>query len=330
MNRLLLLPLTALLAACSASTPRQPADADAAAAQRCPKCVEVMTREERGFRDDSYLLDIEKLRSHHDKPGSDHDYKINSYQLLGSVRTIVARDKELAPARADAPALTNRHGQRVPLEIFLSLHRQLKRIFWKRFELAEAEGEALSQNILREALEASGFTLKAFGDAGGIELLKDSEITALVKAAGEKLWKSSELETRFDVPYIAGYAPDNPRFIFIDRNVPKEGRAHGKRIRAHYLLNVHERVEKILLDELELTYQHAHQIAQRSERRAAKADGVSWEEYDKWMEPISEKIGTSKPLRIHPNLDMTCYYSYDDEDNLKLVAEMEEAKRAAR
>lgn len=329
MNRLLFLALPALLAACSASTPRQPADAEAAAAARCPKCVEVMTREERGFRDDSYLLDIEKLRSQYDKPSSDHDYKINSYQLLGAVRTIVARDKELVPARR-SETITNKHGQRVPLEIFLSLHRQLKRIFWKRFELSEAEGEAMSQNILREALEVSGITLKAFGEASGIELLKDSQITALLRSAGEKLWKSSELETRFDVPYIAGYAPDNPRFIFIDRAVPKEGRVHGKRIRAHYLLNVHERVEKILLDELELTYQHAHQIAQRSERRAAKADGVGWEEYDKWMEPVSEKLGTSKPLRIHPNLDMTCYYSYDDEDNLKLVAEMEEAKRAAR
>lgn len=314
-----------LLSAC-ATTARHPADLDPPSAGKCPKCDEALSREEKGFRDDRFEGALARVQAAHKAPKSDEDYKINSWQLLGSLRAIVARDPAL---RGNGASLTNRRGQKVPVEALLSFHRQLKRAFLK-FGAGEAAAEALAQNALREAVAVSGLPLGALAKAGGPELLKDEELTGLVKRAGEHLWRTSTLDSSHDVPFIAGYAADDPKFIFIDRMVPKEGHVNGKRIRAHYLLNVHERVEKLLLDEYGLTYQHAHQIAQRTERRAAKGDGVGWLEYDRWMEPISDKLGTERPLRIHPRLDMTCYYSYTDDDNLALVREMEEAKLSGR
>ncbi len=42
-------------------------------------------------------------------------------------------------------------------------------------------------------------------------------------------------------------------------------------------LNVHEAMEKSLIDELGLRYFEAHQIALRQEKAAVEADGQSWE-----------------------------------------------------
>lgn len=319
----------ALLVACSAQE-RRLANEAYPIKSRCLPCEEAMSREERGFRNDAFAPEIDQLRKNHPKPEPDVDYKINPYQLLSAIRTMVARDQDLARRAPGEATVTNHLGQPIPLEVFRSLRRQLKRIFWKRFDLTEEEGAAFAENIVRDALVVSRITEKAWIQAGGEGFPTEKDMTQLVKQGSDKLWRTSTLETRYDVPYVAGYAPDDPHFIFIDRNVPAEGSHKGKKIRAHFLLNVHERVEKILLDEMGLTYQHAHQIAQRTERRVAHALGISWDEYDQWISKVADKVSSERPLRIHPRLDMTCYYSYDDEENLKLVAEMEESKRRHR
>lgn len=294
-------------------------------ASKCPQCEEALSREERGFRNDAYEAVILRMRANHEKPDSDADYKIHPYQLLSAVRTVVARDTSLAVPHLGDALVKNNRGQRMPLEVFFSLRRQLKKVFWKRFELSEEEGDAFAENIERDALDASFITEKVFTEATGKKFRTTEDMTRLVKSGSDKLWRTSTIEKNYDVPYIAGYAPDDPKFIFIDRMVPEFGKANGKKIPAHYLLNVHERVEKILLDEMGLIYQHAHQIAQRSERRAAAGLGITWKEYDGWTQKLD--VSAKRPLKVHPNLDMTCYYSYEDEDNLKLVAEMEESKR---
>ena len=285
-----------------------------------------MTREERGDRNDTYESVFTSLRQRHVKPDSDQDHRIADYTLLSSMRTIVARDKELASNGPDSILVENLAGQKIPVEIFRSLRRQLKRIFWKSFELTEREGDAMAETIVQEALAAGGIGLAKYSSAAGEKFRAKQELVRLVGAGAEKLWKTSRIETGYDVPYIAGYAPDDPKFIFIDRSIPKIVKWRGRRLPVQYFLNVHERVEKILLDEVGLTYQHAHQIAQRLERQAAASKGFTWAFYDSWTETLD--VAAKRPLKIHPNLDMTCYYSYDNAENLELIKEMLRSKKA--
>jgi hypothetical protein len=90
---------------------------------------------------------------------------------------------------------------------------------------------------------------------------------------------------------------------------------------------VHERVEKALLDDFQTTYQHAHQLAVRSEQQACLADGIDWHVYNDTFDAMAA-ANTGAPKRVHPELDMTPYLSYDDADSLKLVLQMRKAMKS--
>jgi hypothetical protein len=313
-----------LLSSCSSNPGRELATQASRSNVRCDKCEEAMGREERGFRNNSFESIFATLIANHPAQPVEEDHKINSYQLLKAARTIVARDQNLNTR--NTIYLTNSKGQRVPTEIFLSLDRQLSHAF-ASLGLGEDQIEALVQNILAETIRASFLKVPEYFQQIGKAPLKEGLITELVKDAGNHLISTSKIEARYDVPYIGGYSDRDEKFVFIDRHVPTQGTFKGIKIPAHFLLNVHERIEKILLVKLGLTYQNAHQIAQRSERRAAKGFGIEWDDYDEWLGSVTQRVAEDKPLRIHPHLDMICYYSYNDEDNLALVEDMEIAKR---
>ena len=129
----------------------------------------------------------------------------------------------------------------------------------------------------------------------------------------------------YDIPYIAGYSRDG-HTVFIDRHLPKSFRWLMKTVRVEPFLLTHEIVEKALLDELRLHYLHAHQIAQRAERDAVKAAGVSWGAYQRFMKQHEKPIEEEKLVKVPAELDLTPYRDEKDFALLRRLVQKERAK----
>jgi hypothetical protein len=134
------------------------------------------------------------------------------------------------------------------------------------------------------------------------------------------------LDRSFDIPYLAGYSRD-ARTVYIDRHLPRSFVTRGRRVKTDPFLILHEAVEKSLLDELGLHYQHAHQIALRAEEAAVRAEGVSWREYDRFMQQFIKDVGDEKLQRIPADLDIK---PYRDEHDLQLLHAMQKKMQPPR
>jgi len=127
---------------------------------------------------------------------------------------------------------------------------------------------------------------------------------------------------KYDIPYIAGYSVDG-KTVFIDRHLPRTFRWKGRSVRVEPFLLTHETVEKTLLDELQLHYLHAHQIALRTERAAVEAAGVSWDVYDDFMKRYEKPIDAEKLVSVPPDLDLTPYRDEKDFASLHRLVKLE-------
>src|SRR5262249_14864552 len=97
------------------------------------------------------------------------------------------------------------------------------------------------------------------------------------------------LDRKHDIPYLAGYSKDG-KTIYIDRHMPSSFRYSGKDINTDRYLILHEKVEKTLIDQLNLHYLHAHQIATCAEQAAVRAAGIRWR-----RRPAASRRTTSTP-----------------------------------
>src|SRR6266545_1427831 len=82
----------------------------------------------------------------------------------------------------------------------------------------------------------------------------------LDRAVDAILRRVKKLDRSHDIPYVAGYSKDG-KTIYIDRHMPPSFRYKGREIDSDRFLILHEEVEKTLIDQLNLHYLHAHQIA---------------------------------------------------------------------
>jgi hypothetical protein len=153
------------------------------------------------------------------------------------------------------------------------------------------------------------------------EDISDAVLNEAVKALRKRI---ANVDHGYDVPYIAGYSRDG-RTIYIDRHLPRSFRSWSlKRVYVAPFLVTHEVVEKALLDQLELHYLHAHQIAVRTERGAVEAAGVSWTAYEGFMKKHEKEIEEERLENVPGDLDLTPYR--DEKD----FAVLEELVRKAR
>jgi len=134
------------------------------------------------------------------------------------------------------------------------------------------------------------------------------------------------LDRTWDIPYLAGYSR-NGKTIYIDRHLPRTFMSRGKRIDVDSFLILHESIEKALLARLGLVYQHAHQVALRAEEAAVRAKGVSWREYDRFMQRFVKEAGDERLTRIPLDLDIK---PYRDEHDTKVLAAMQKTLRRER
>src|SRR6476646_4254185 len=142
-------------------------------------------------------------------------------------------------------------------------------------------------------------------------LMMDRALDAVVRRA-------KRLDRKHDIPYLAGYSKDG-KTIYIDRHMPKTMKYEGREIDTDRYLILHEEVEKTLIDQLNLHYLHAHQIASRAEQAAVRAAGVRWRDYDRFMQRHVKHIGDEKLEKVPADLDLK---PYRDEHDYDLVQRM--------
>ncbi|WP_018973240.1 hypothetical protein [Rudaea cellulosilytica] len=124
------------------------------------------------------------------------------------------------------------------------------------------------------------------------------------------------LNRSFDIPYLAGYSLDG-HTIFIDRHMPRSFVYRGKRVNTDRFLVVHEAVEKSLIQLLGMHYLTSHQIALHAEQAAVRAEGVTWDAYNEFMETYIKVIGDENLSKVPDTLDLTPYVDFHDAAELK-------------
>ncbi len=142
-------------------------------------------------------------------------------------------------------------------------------------------------------------------------LMMDRALDAIVRRVGK-------LDREHDIPYVAGYSRDG-KTIYIDRHLPNTFKYRGRDVDVDRFLILHEEVEKTLIDQLNLHYLHAHQIASRAEQAAVRAAGVSWRAYDAFMQKYVKRIGDERLSRVPKDLDLK---PYRDEHDAELLDRM--------
>jgi hypothetical protein len=140
-------------------------------------------------------------------------------------------------------------------------------------------------------------------------LMMDRALDAIVR-------RVKNLDRNHDIPYLAGYSKDG-KTIYIDRHMPKSFRYQGREIDTDRYLILHEEVEKTLIDQLRLHYLHAHQIASRAEQAAVRAAGISWRDYDRFMQDNVKLIGDERLTKVPADLDLKPYRDEHDWDLVK-------------
>ncbi len=138
----------------------------------------------------------------------------------------------------------------------------------------------------------------------------------MLSEAVKRILKKVKLDRSWDIPYLAGYSRDG-KTVYIDRHLPKYLETNDKRYDVDPFLILHESVEKSLLAELGLVYQHAHQIALRAEEAAVRASGLSLRVYDRFMQKHIKSAGHENLKRIPPDLDIKPYH--DEKDTVLLL-----------
>lgn len=137
-------------------------------------------------------------------------------------------------------------------------------------------------------------------------LMMDRALDAILR-------RVKKLDREHDIPYLAGYSRDG-KTIYIDRHLPKSFTFRGRTIEVDRFLILHEEVEKTLIDQLDLHYLHAHQIATRAEEAAVSAQRVTWKAYDRFMQKYVKSIGDERLQKVPDDLDLKPYRDYHDYD----------------
>ncbi|HEY1361975.1 MAG TPA: hypothetical protein VGF60_07000 [Xanthobacteraceae bacterium] len=137
-------------------------------------------------------------------------------------------------------------------------------------------------------------------------LMMDRALDAVVRRA-------RRVDRKHDIPYLAGYSNDG-KTIYIDRHMPSSFRYAGREIDTDRYLILHEEVEKTLIDQLDLHYLHAHQIASRAEQAAVRAAGINWRDYDRFMQKHVKRIGDERLTKVPADLDLKPYRDEHDDD----------------
>lgn len=277
----------------------------------------VIAREDGGPHNDAFKHEFEVLHSRFE-PTKDPSI-IDRREFLGAQRLIVGRSKDILVGGT----LHSTNGLELPAAMFSTFGRELAKTFKARLGLEDEAADLMAGVLEKQAVEMEGVSYAHYAKVTGRTLNLDREATAgILRGALEFLYQTSKVGTLCDVPFIAGYAKGDEHIIYIDRFVPERKIFRNVDVPVHKLLNVHERVEKVILDEYKATYPHGHQIALRLEKLFAEAIGVPWHAYDEYWGPLAEAVNARHFTQVPDDLDMIPYLSFTDAASVVTVEEM--------
>jgi hypothetical protein len=141
---------------------------------------------------------------------------------------------------------------------------------------------------------------------------------AMLDAAADALLRKVAIRRGYDVPYLAGYNRRGDA-VYIDRHLPRTIKIGRRRVDVQRYVVVHEAIEKAILHTYGLTYQHAHQFAQRAEKELVEADGVGWREYQDAIKRHEKQASDERLRRVPTDLDLE---PYRDEGDRAMLAQL--------
>ncbi len=155
--------------------------------------------------------------------------------------------------------------------------------------------------------------LKKVSESTEDTLVSDAILQEVVAA----IFKNARIDRRYDVPYLAGSSRTGTTYI--DRRMPRTLRVGSRRVEVDPFVALHEAIERAVGDRLGLTYQHAHQIALRVEEAAVRAAGISWHDYNAFMQEQMERVEKNFSS-LPPDLDLKPYFDKEDVELLRKIA----------
>jgi hypothetical protein len=280
--------------------------------------ADVAAREDGGPINHRFDQDLERLQSRYAVPKD--QLEIDPRLLVGALKIIVRRAQELP----ESALVSSRFGQPLPAGMIAAFRDALERVFRVRLEMPEATSQALADYLEMQVVAAAGVNDAEYKQVVPRVAIPRSALHLLVREMLDAQTVKVSIKDRCDIPFVAGYSND-ARVVYIDRSVPRDKSFKGVRVPVAKLLNLHERVEKAVLDEFDSSYPHAHQIALRVEKLAAEAIGAPWVPYNAYWSVVADAM-ESKPIRQVPrDLDMTPYLTFADPDSRRTVERMRRA-----
>ena len=231
----------------------------------------------------------------------------------GRVTRLAKAIPEFWPARGNAI---------VPTAPLLTLHAAVAAALSSLGGMEADDARALAFTAQRAVIEDLGLSWEAYASflkekLPGLTLPSDADVSRASRAA----LALTTIDYGYDIPYLGGYARDSARRIYFDRDLPKQfiGKGDKPAPIAPYL-NLHEITEKALLMELRLPkwdYRRCHQVAQRLEQAAVKADGHSWVKYQDDFFGSQDAVADKEPKRVPADFDLTPYEDMKDHELIK-------------
>jgi hypothetical protein len=288
-------------------------------AQLSPAFLEARSKEMRGKRNELYSAYYDRLIALHGEPQDDLGLSPNLF--LRAQRGIVNR---AAVDAVTGPFLPSKAAGDLPVGMFQTFHDEIERTFVRRLGLVAPVASGLAARLEAEAVRLAGVDYDAYKAAVG-QRPSATDRRLAVLTAMDALYASSRIDVGFEVPFVAGYDRDDGSYVMIDCSVPLAPVLGGQAFPVAKLLNLHERIEKGLLDEYGLRYQSAHQIALRTEKYASDTMHLRWKSYDDMITTVAERIYARVPRLVSDRLDLQPYYSFTDAASQRLAGRITRA-----
>jgi hypothetical protein len=282
--------------------------------------ADVQKIEPQGPHNKLFETTFENLAKRFPKPVDELD--IDAKVFTGSQNIIVDRASLILNKEASIPS---HNGQKLYLKMFSTFYSQLGRTFTARLGLPTNLAIALATELERQAVVQAGVDYQLYVTQTNRIPLSATELYPMVLQALESLYATSTIVGSCDVPYLAGYSQNDANLIFIDRMIPLYNVFQNRQVPVGKLLNIHERVEKAILDDYQTTYPHAHQIALRLEKLSSDALGAPWKAYDDYITKVSRDMDSRVIDRVYVGLDMSPYLTWNAPDDVELVKTMRHA-----
>lgn len=114
------------------------------------------------------------------------------------------------------------------------------------------------------------------------------------------------INRKFNIPYLAG-SNEKGGITYIDKSLPQQIKVYNKVFDPAKYLNIHEQVERALMEQMNLPYIKAHSIAEEYERAALEKDGIDWMQYERTLNGYINETEHKTKLSIPSDLYMKPY-----------------------